>query len=444
MPTHAMPSISAMPMSSSLHLQNYYSHPANTRLLLGNISQGSGKGHRSMGGAVPKPPKPPEKPLMPYMRYSRKVWDDVKANNPDLKLWEIGKIIGQQWRELPTLDKQQYIEEYEVEKIEHSDQLKHYHNSPAYQAYLHAKSRAEAMESADPLGDKDDAYMSIEPTDEGADDSDFSFSVKHVAAARFQRNHRLINDILGETTPVPSTRSVVTTQRLNVLKNQVQSLELHQKKLEAELVHLENTLEQKKRKLITQARDFEREMKRLRTLTPQEYYKEHKQKQQQNASAQEKPKPEAKKEKEDSQANDKQENQGKENNSKDGASATDTTKGAEENSEAEIKDVESQETKPDLTKQEKVSEQKEEEEKMVVDQESEDVQDTTEPEKPSSSSGEAVLDSSEPTGSENCSGSDEKPEKDLDKSTQESQKAEDVSEAQEAADVSGKGDETEN
>uniref|UniRef100_A0A2K6S4L4 HMG box domain-containing protein n=1 Tax=Saimiri boliviensis boliviensis TaxID=39432 RepID=A0A2K6S4L4_SAIBB len=164
----------------------------------------------SSGIVIPKPLKPPDKPMIPH--------DQVKASNPDTKLWEIGKIID---------EIQEYLNEYEAEKIEYNESVMAYHNSPTYLAYINAKSCEEAAleeesKQRQSCMEKGEPYMSIQ-TAEDTDDYDDGFSMKHTATACFQRNHRLISEILSESV-VPDVRSVATTARMQVLKRQVQYL----------------------------------------------------------------------------------------------------------------------------------------------------------------------------------------------------------------------------
>ncbi|XP_076068083.1 SWI/SNF-related matrix-associated actin-dependent regulator of chromatin subfamily E member 1-like isoform X14 [Oratosquilla oratoria] len=234
------------------------------------------KGGVSLGdGRIPKPPKAPDKPLMPYMRYSRKVWDQVKAANPDLKLWEIGKIIGSMWRDLPEADRQDFVDEYESEKLEYEKAMKTYHASPSYQAYLNAKSKGVAAteeketldrSSGSAASTKVDRRIDIQPA-EDEEDYDDGLNVKHVSHARYMRNHRLINEIFSDTV-VPDVRSVVTSQRLTVLKRQVQSLTMHQKKLEAELQQIEEKFEAKKRKFMEAGGLFQGELRKVKLTAP--------------------------------------------------------------------------------------------------------------------------------------------------------------------------------
>ena len=56
---------------------------------------------------------------------------------------QVGRMIGQKWREMSDEDKQPYFEEYEAEKANYTEQMKVYRNSPAYKRWLELKQQGE-------------------------------------------------------------------------------------------------------------------------------------------------------------------------------------------------------------------------------------------------------------------------------------------------------------
>lgn len=54
---------------------------------------------------------------------------------------QVGRLIGQKWREMSEEEKQPYVDEYESEKVVYNEQMKVYRSSPAYKRWLELKQQ---------------------------------------------------------------------------------------------------------------------------------------------------------------------------------------------------------------------------------------------------------------------------------------------------------------
>lgn len=214
----------------------------------------------------PRPPKPPENPQIPYFRHQRKIINDVKVKNSGLRMWDIFKIVEDQWKVLPTDQQRLFHDEYNKEKGDFTASMESYRSSSSYKAWVTAKSKAEdAVEEARTLsGQKSTrAKIFLDPAADEESTHYDDWQAKLVSKVRYQRNHELINKIFNDEV-VPRAGKIITSNRLMFLKNHVQSLEMRKEKLDKEVKEAEERFSEKKRRLIESSLKFREDVKRFK------------------------------------------------------------------------------------------------------------------------------------------------------------------------------------
>jgi len=80
-------------------------------------------------GKRKKDPNAPKRGLSAYMFFANDNRDKVREDNPGIKFGEVGKMLGEKWKELTDKDKEPYDakaktdkERYEREKAEYAAQ----------------------------------------------------------------------------------------------------------------------------------------------------------------------------------------------------------------------------------------------------------------------------------------------------------------------------------
>jgi len=79
-----------------------------------------------------KDPNAPKRPITAYMFYAQDQRKVVNQERPDAKFGEVGKLIGEKWRQLSPEDKKKY------EELAAKDKERYDHEKAEYKAKVEA------------------------------------------------------------------------------------------------------------------------------------------------------------------------------------------------------------------------------------------------------------------------------------------------------------------
>ena len=78
----------------------------NSSAMVPYVSKASISTSNPVEKSVPEVPAVPKKPVTAYIRYTNEVRPDVMKKNPNMKVSEVAKLMGQMWKEVPTAKKE--------------------------------------------------------------------------------------------------------------------------------------------------------------------------------------------------------------------------------------------------------------------------------------------------------------------------------------------------
>merc|ERR1719228_1238553 len=90
----------------------------------------------------------PKKPPTAYFLFTAKIRKETTAANPEMKITQLAKVMGQKWKEISEEEKKVYQEQAAKLKEEHKNTVAEYERSEQYQAYKRQVAAWEAEQEA--------------------------------------------------------------------------------------------------------------------------------------------------------------------------------------------------------------------------------------------------------------------------------------------------------